>query len=389
MDKIKGKKLFGSLIRYLILCFAVCVVGIFAIEYITQYLQQWYAASFLNVYTGEKIDLRFITDMSTVPDNFWVYKAIAWGRIFAIPLWSVLCLWFAVNRYYHSEIKAPLDTLTKAAEKILSDDLDFKVESKSSNELGQLCVSFEEMRQNLHDSSYRLWKSLEERKRLNSAFSHDLRTPITVLKGYMELIERFDGKLSAEKQGEILKKMSAQINRLEHYTEKMSSIHKLEDIIPDVREITSGKLLSMLDEQGHILCGDTVFRLNSDIDHGTVLYTDIELVMQIFLNLISNSLRFTKSCVECSAELSDDYFYLTVSDDGCGFSEEAIRKAWQPFYRGEDENDKEHFGLGLYICWLLCRKLGGELKVENNDNGGGKVTAGFFIKNIEENQKIR
>ena len=110
------------------------------------------------------------------------------------------------------------------SDRILSDDLDFKVESSCTNELGQLCVSFEEMRKNLYESNYELWKSLEERKRLNSAFAHDLRTPITVLKGYADLVKQFSGRLSPEKQAEILQKMSSQISRLEHYTEKMNCI---------------------------------------------------------------------------------------------------------------------------------------------------------------------
>ena len=57
-----------------------------------------------------------------------------------------------------------------------------------------------------------------------------------------------------------------------------------------------------------------------------------------------------------------------------GFSEEAMRKAWKPFYRDESEEDKNHFGLGLYICWLLSRKLGGGITIENNADGGGMVT---------------
>ena len=106
-----------------------------------------------------------------------------------------------------------------------------------------------------------------------------------------------------------------------------------------------------------------------------------ELVMQVFLNLVSNALRYADSRVECSAYVSEDEMTIIVADDGKGFSEEAIRKAWQPFYRAGNDNDKEHFGLGLYICKLLCRKNGGDIMIENNENGGGKVTAKFSVKN--------
>jgi len=138
------------------------------------------------------------------PQSTLLYKFLFYGECVIIPLWSVLCLWVTVKLYFRKEIQEPVETLSKASEKILGDDLDFKVECSSDNELGKLCRSFEEMRKNLYDSNYRLWKSLEERKRLNSAFSHDLRTPITVLKGYTELMNQFDGQISHEKQAEMM-----------------------------------------------------------------------------------------------------------------------------------------------------------------------------------------
>ena len=138
---------------------------------------------------------------------------------------------------------------------------------------------------------------------------------------------------------------------------------------------------SARDENGRLLCGEDRFSFASGGDNNTLVYTDIELVMQVFLNLVSNALRYADSRVECSAYVSEDEMTIIVADDGKGFSEEAIRKAWQPFYRAGNDNDKEHFGLGLYICKLLCRKNGGDIMIENNENGGGKVTAKFSVKN--------
>lgn len=370
------KSLRGSFIRYLIPSCVVCAVGAVAIEALTTYLQHWY----LNRIWGSYDSL-----VTEAPDNMLPYDLLYYARVVLVPIWAVLCLLFTARVFYRREIKAPVDVLTRASERILGDDLDFSVECDSRNELGALCGSFEEMRKNLYDSNYRLWKSLEERKRLNSAFSHDLRTPITVLKGYMELMEQYDGELSPEKQSEILAKMSGQVGRLEHYTEKMSSLHKLEDIIPDVSGVGFGTLCAQLGESGRLLCGDERFSFAAEGDARAVLYTDTELIMQVFMNLVSNAQRYAASRVECAARLTDGELLLTVSDDGCGFSEEALRKAWQPFYRADNENDREHFGLGLYICHLLCRKAGGSIAVGNGESGGGTVTA-RFSKNISENR---
>ncbi len=362
MDKISKRTLLTALIRYLIPCLTVCVVGGIIIESVTVYLQTW----FVNA-----------TDWSKEPTYryYMTGKLLYCSRIVLVPLWSVLCLCVTAQIFFRREIAPPVDTLMKASDRIRNDELDFKVGCSTDNELGRLCGSFEDMRRNLYDSNYTLWKSLEERKRLSSAFSHDLRTPITVLNGYMELIKQCGGKLAPEKQTEIMEKMAGQVDRLKSYTEKMSGVNRLEDIIPEVKPITFGELCRHISESGELLCGSDVFRFISDGDGEQVVYTDTELLMEIFLNLASNALHYTESFVECRAELGESSLKIVVNDDGRGFSEDAMRKAWKPFYRDESEEDKTHFGLGLYICWLLSRKLGGGITIENASGGGGMVTA--------------
>ena len=356
----------SALLKYLIPCFIICIAGNIIIESVTLYLRHWYNDTSNYYEWNEKSSLLF--------NNKLVYNILCYGNIVLMPLWSAVCLWVTVKLYCRREITHPVNTLIKASDKILNDDLDFKVECDTQNELGRLCGSFENMRRNLYNSNYSLWKALEERKRLNSAFSHDLRTPITVLNGYMELIQQCGNKLSQEKQNEILTKMSGQINRLKSYTEKMSSIHKLEDIIPDVKAVSFGEICEHISESGILLCGEEVFSFKGEGDSEQLINTDPELLMEIFLNLAANAQHYTSNYVKCTAEIHGNTLRMAVSDDGSGFSEEAMRKAWKPFYRDESEEDKNHFGLGLYICWLLSRKLGGGITIENNADGGGMVT---------------
>ncbi len=376
MAKIKNLK--TSLLKYLVPCFGICAAGILIIKLILSYFMNWY---------NYKISTQIYFPVRSEYNDTLLLYILNYGEYLIVPLWSVLCLYIAVKIYYKHEIENPINILTKASEKILNDDLDFKIDFSSSNELGALCVSFEEMRKSLYDSNYQLWKSLEERKRLNSSFSHDLRTPITVLKGYSNLINQYNGSLSTEKQTEILSKMSGQIDRLERYTEKMSSLHKMEDLIPEINIISYSKLCSQLKENGSILCKDKEFEFSSEEFKDDTLYSDEEIIIEVMMNLITNACRYAANKIVCSSEVKDDMLTISVSDDGCGFSEESLRKAWQPFYREGDANDKEHFGLGLYICRLLCKKAGGDIRLENNEYGGGKVTALFFIKNLKNQIK--
>ena len=96
-------------------------------------------------------------------------------------------------------------------------------------------------------------------------------------------------------------------------------------------------------------------------------------------NLISNAIRYATSKVNITYTSNNDGFYLSVSDNGCGFSKNILSKATNPYFT-EEENHSEHFGLGLYICKILCEHHGGYLKIENCSIGA-KVTA--FFKSLD------
>ena len=98
--------------------------------------------------------------------------------------------------------------------------------------MGQLCSSFEKMRISLSENNSRMWRSMEERKRLNAAFAHDLRTPLTVLRGYTDLLSQYlpQDKIPKDKVMSTVNTMSGHITRLENYVISMNTLQKLEDI---------------------------------------------------------------------------------------------------------------------------------------------------------------
>ena len=103
--------------------------------------------------------------------------------IVATPIYSAFCIIAAALLFYRNRLKKPLAELRTASEKIANNDLDFSIDYDNNDEFGQLCASFEIMRTTLADNFSKMWRQVEERKALNAAFAHDLRTPLTVLKG--------------------------------------------------------------------------------------------------------------------------------------------------------------------------------------------------------------
>lgn len=390
MGKIKW-----SFLKYIPICVLMAYMGSYAIGFATNDLQGWYLEKYslpqengYEIFTDEEgnIHYSFYQTSHLVTDNprhQITYGIISYAQFLLIPAWVLFCVWYACTLFYRWEIEKSLKTLFQASEKISQNCLDFEIQVSSRNELGQLCQSFEDMREALYQNNQEMWRMLEERKRLNAAFSHDIRTPITVLKGYTDLLEKYvpDGKISNEKLMEVLGMMSGQIQRLENYTQKMSALQKLEDIIPQTKNVAwsafvekchgIGTMLLQMSEKGGL---QVVYQ---ELTQKEKISMDEELVLEVFENLFSNAIRYAKSKVQIRLEAKEELFEITVEDDGEGFSGEALKQARYPFYREEKES-KMHFGLGLYICKVLCEKNQGELLVENGEMGG-KVTARFQI----------
>lgn len=291
---------------------------------------------------------------------------------FAIPVYSALCIIAAVLLFYRNKLKKPLTELRAASEKISNNDLDFSIEYDSKDELGQLCASFEIMRTTLAKNFSEMWRQVEERKQLNAAFAHDLRTPLTVLKGYNEMLQASEQLQTRE----IAATMGKHISRMETYVSSMSNLRCMEDTQPEYKVISLQPFLASLYESANIVCAQNgkMLLLQNEVSVPQ-LSLDSSFVLQVWNNLISNAVRYARSTVTLSFVLQDGGLLLSVSDDGKGFDQSSLHKAANPYFT-EEVDHTEHFGLGLYICKLLCERHGGYLKLDNISSGA-KVSAFF------------
>lgn len=373
MGKIdRQKTLRSTLLRILTLCFVVMLLGMRGISWLTERVADIYT----NMYPYVDVVILRTGEVEWLSGGSAVVKwLIVNAEYLLIPLWVMLCVTVAGLIFYNRELRAPIDTLMTASKKIADNDLDFRIVCEKKDEIGRLCEAFEDMRGKLFTSNMEIWQTMEERRRLSAAFSHDLRTPLTVLSGYVELMQSCGDRITPEKQAEILAKMQSQVERLRSYTEQMNAVQKLEDITPAPQEISMPELCAQLKDTGTIICGDKAFGLNAPAGERRVL-ADSALILRVCENLSANASRYAATKVTAEVTYADGLLSLCFADDGEGFSEEALQKADRPFYRG-DRDSNTHFGLGLYICRLLCMKCGGGLRIENGAEGGGKVTAIF------------
>lgn len=280
--------------------------------------------------------------------------------------------------YYRKKLREPITQLQNGVERIQEDNLDFHIEYDGDDELGRLCCSMEKMRRELRQKHKALWESLEQRKLLNASVAHDLRTPITVLKGYLDYLEKNipQDKLTEDMLLDTVSSMQGAVSRLELYVESVRDIEKIETIEIEKRSENVKLLLNELRSNVRQLAGDKEIIISNDITVDKI-QIDKGVFFRILENLLQNALRYAEKQVSINLSHKKDFLILTVKDDGKGFSAADLEKATTVFYSNDKE--KQHFGIGLSVCKILCEKHGGLLYVGNQKEKGACVTAKLKI----------
>lgn len=304
-----------------------------------------------------------------------------WGMGLSIPFWLIVCVVSAGLLFYRNRLKRPIENLTQAHAKVAANDLDFTLPIIRDDELGKLCASFEAMRQALVQNNLRMWRAMEEQKRLRAAFSHDLRTPLTVLSGYTEMLRKYNP--APDKQREMLDAISSHVGRMSQYVADMNAVQKLEDIEPKYERVALRQLTdAMIDEARLLLREKHLSFAGVGVREGAI-YADQGMIHQVFDNLIANAARFAASKVTLSFVQRDQVFSVVLFNDGAPFDETQLQKAAEPYFTSGDDESGVHFGLGLYIAETLARKHGGSLVLSNPESGGALVAANFFARRAD------
>ena len=306
----------------------------------------------------------------------WLYEMGMW----TLPPFTYLaCFILAGFVFYRSKIRRPLMFLTTSANRIAENDLDFSIAYDRNDEMGLLCKAFEKMRSALESNNREMWRQMNERQKLNAAFSHDLRTPLTVMEGHLGILQKYtpQGKLSADDVMQTYAAMAGQIERLKNYASSMNTLQRLEDVPIVRKQLAASDFTARLNDTAEIICKNKNLSI-SDKTVATSLCVDPEIVLQVFENLLSNAARYAKSAISIQYTATNDTFSITVTDDGAGFDDTTLKFATNPFYTTEKKSDTgQHLGLGLNICKILCERHNGNIILSNGIETGASVTVRF------------
>ena len=241
--KIKNMSLRKSL--YLIIFIVLIIVSSLTIftTLITSKARQDIMSQREIVVTGYNINNQGNSLVYNVDKDNYEYQKLAPAESMKYNIYSSLMIvlpiiyimvggYLIVYIYYKIKLKTPISLLSDGIKNLLEDNLDFSVQYAKNDELGLLCQTLEKVRSELYDNNKRVWNLLEERKVLTDSVSHDLRTPITVMKGYLDYLEKSinKNKLDPKNIETTLRSMNEAIYRLENYVNSIQNIQKIDNI---------------------------------------------------------------------------------------------------------------------------------------------------------------
>ena len=319
-----------------------------------------------------------------VPTTGPAYQAINLLIIVMVPIVFGVCFILASHAFYKRKLQRPIQAMDEAARRIAEGDLSVSMPAPcagSKSELDRLCASFETMRDALERNNKAMWRMAENRRKVNAAFAHDLRTPLTVLKGRAEMLSTFapEGLVDAEQLAEASSAMTRQTERLQRYVESMKDLVDMDEcsVAPHAGNVGVWFVRAAAEASDLAHAAGKDFEAKAKGLPRFASFDDIAL-SRVVENILSNALRYAGSKVSLACEWDEGVLTVRVSDDGPGFADDALAHGCEPFWREASEKRREdsvHFGQGLNICAELCEKHGGGVKLSNAESGGAVVEA--------------
>ena len=298
---------------------------------------------------------------------------------YSVLIFSIVGSVAAVFFFYKNKLKTPLQELKDASQMIADNELDFHVSYENKDEMGTLCKEFEMMRSALADNNRKMWRMIDDEKVLRNAIAHDIRSPLSILRGYQEMLLEFVSaeSIKTEDMMDILQTGMYQIDRIEHFTENMRKISHLEQRELQCSEIVLSELAKKIETEAVMLSKkESKLCKVESVQEQNVVKVDEELVMEVTDNLLENAVRYAQKSIALQIREKNGFLTISVEDDGIGFVD-TEEKVTEPFYHKNPQDDLKHFGLGMYISRIFCEKHGGNLKIYNARQGGAHVEALF------------
>ena len=339
------------------------------------------------VYPDESKGSAFIVTVleSSVPE----LKKMAVDIMIAVLLILVLTACMLTIWIYTSMIN-PIKKLQAAAQNIKEGNLDFTVEVENDDEIGELCRSFEEMRQRLKDNTEEKIESERENKTLISNIAHDLKTPITAVKGYAEGL--MDGVADTpEKRDKYIRTIYNKANEMDTLINELTLYSKIDtNRIPyNFAKINiSDYFMDCVEELGLDLEAKNIgLGYFNYVDEDVQIIADPEQLRRVINNIVGNSIKYLdkqKGFINIRIKDVGDFIQVEIEDNGRGISARDLPYIFDRFYRADASRNSATggSGIGLSIVKKIIEDHGGKIWATSKETIGTVMY--FVIRKYQE-----
>lgn len=305
------------------------------------------------------------------------YLAPPQTLIFMIAIFGTLIIIMGVAIWFGRALRKRLTPLAVAVNKIEQQELDFGILPSGIKEIDAILSSMDNMRIALKSSLEQQWQLEQMKTQQMSALAHDLKTPLTIVRGNAELLLESEISEQQRKYASYIENSSLQ---MQNYVQTLIEVTRSwQGYQFHKQEISCDLLFKEIEQQVQGLCAvndvSLLWKCHYDLKQ---LFMDHDLFIRAIVNVVSNAIEHTPSggTVHFSVYEDRNSFFFVVEDTGEGFSKEALKHGTEPFFMDDpSRNSKSHFGIGLFVANSVIQEHGGQLTLENSaETGGGKVT---------------
>lgn len=292
---------------------------------------------------------------------------------------AIALIFISVLAYF---LTRNIKKLSVTSRKIAEGEYGIRINIKSRDEIGDLSRNFDVMAQSIEEHIHKLEKDVETREQFVSDFSHELKTPMTSMMGYSEML--MGDSLDTEKKEKAVNYIYSECDRLRKLS---NSLLKMLGIVEENVE-RKWVYVNWLAEQAEDICREEMKKAELVVDvEDAMLHTEAELVVTLLRNIISNADRacdnkdVDKVAVTGRRDGESARYIFTVTDSGCGMDKDELEKITQPFYVVDKSRSRSQGGngIGIAICNKICQFLDIEMNIESEIGVGTTVTL-IFVK---------
>ncbi len=347
--------------------------------------------SIFKAYTRKDKQLVLRYKISLIPTSEKVYAVFENVELLYIA--TVLSIWFLGFSLLliHSSnlLKKEIHKIAIANDNITQMNLDYPRESSNYKEIDGVLNSINILAKNLKDSLNKQWDMQMKQKELIESVTHDIRTPITLIKGNVELLKE-ENEENKELTSDRFVDISNGIARLEQYINKLKEFSYTMD---GKKDIVSDEIISYWTDIMKSICRTNDLHLKIIKSECSNIYLDKEVLAVALQNIIINCVQHSPKYSTISVKFIDetDSFSIVIRDNGTGFDEKLLPKLTTKFMSSNITNEYDKHGLGLWIVQKIVTANNGTLYLrnycENDGNYNHKNNAGAEVKMIFRKNK--